>query len=155
MIKEFYRYSSIDFLSIDPLLYKFLGGEFFTKIHDFFMNDHPHPWPQSHSDSVFSFLPFLSNMCQVTMIMVTYSCIAPLMMPFCTLFFMFAYLMYKYQVPPDWYIYRVKEIESKGEKENQREIERGRERQRDRYRDRDWVREKEREIDRQRERERE
>ena len=64
------------------------------------------------------------------MIMVTYSCIAPLMMPFCTLFFMFAYLMYKYQVPPGRYIYRVREIESKEEKENERE--RKRERQRDR-----------------------
>jgi hypothetical protein len=35
---------------------------------------------------------------QVTMIMMTYSCIAPLLMPFCVLFFVFAYLLYKYQV---------------------------------------------------------
>lgn len=34
----------------------------------------------------------------VLMIMVTYSCIAPFLMPFCTLFFAFAYVMYKYQL---------------------------------------------------------
>ena len=34
----------------------------------------------------------------VLMIMCVYSCITPLMMPFCALFFAFAYLMYKYQL---------------------------------------------------------
>lgn len=34
----------------------------------------------------------------VLMIMVTYSCITPLIMPFCVLFFAAAYLMYKYQL---------------------------------------------------------
>ena len=38
------------------------------------------------------------NILMVFMIMVTYCCIAPLLMPFCTLFFAFAFLMYKYQL---------------------------------------------------------
>lgn len=38
------------------------------------------------------------NIMMVLMIMVAYSCIAPLLMPFCCMFFGFAYLMYKYQL---------------------------------------------------------
>lgn len=38
------------------------------------------------------------NIMMVLMIMVTYSCIAPFLMPFCLIFFLFAYLMYKYQL---------------------------------------------------------
>lgn len=34
----------------------------------------------------------------VLMIQVTYACIAPFLMPFCALFFVFAYVMYKYQL---------------------------------------------------------
>jgi calcium permeable stress-gated cation channel len=34
----------------------------------------------------------------VLMIMVTYACIAPLLMPFGVIFFMFSYVMYKYQL---------------------------------------------------------
>ena len=38
------------------------------------------------------------NIMMVLMIMVTYAIIAPLLMPFCLVFFLFAYLMYKYQL---------------------------------------------------------
>jgi hypothetical protein len=34
----------------------------------------------------------------VLMIMVTYSCITPLLMPLCSVFFAFVYIMYKYQL---------------------------------------------------------
>ena len=34
----------------------------------------------------------------VLMIQVTYACIAPFLMPLCTVFFMFSYTMYKYQL---------------------------------------------------------
>ena len=46
------------------------------------------------------------NLLMVFMIMINYSCIAPLVMPFCLLYFGFAYLMYKYQllyVYVNWY----------------------------------------------------
>lgn len=38
------------------------------------------------------------NLLMVLMIMLTYCCIAPLLMPFCMIFFAFAYAMYKYQL---------------------------------------------------------
>jgi hypothetical protein len=47
----------------------------------------------------------------VTMIMCIYACIAPLLMPLCALFFVFAYLMYKYQL---LYVY-INEYQSGGE----------------------------------------
>ena len=52
---------------------------------------------------VFYAWPMLYGWCypqlmMVLMIMVTYSCIAPFLMPFCVLFFCFAYIMYKYQL---------------------------------------------------------
>jgi uncharacterized membrane protein YgcG len=38
------------------------------------------------------------NLLMVLMIMMAYSCIAPLLMPVCSLFYVLAYLMYKYQL---------------------------------------------------------
>ena len=65
---------------------------------------------------VFYAWPMLYGWCypqllMVLMIMLTYSCISPFLMPFCTLFFAFAYLMYKYQL---LYVY-INEYQSGGD----------------------------------------
>ena len=50
-----------------------------------------YPWPMLYGW-------IYPQIMMVLMIMVTYACIAPLLMPLCALFFVVAYLMYKYQL---------------------------------------------------------
>lgn len=50
------------------------------------------------------------NLLMVLMIMTTYCCISPLLIPFCSLFYIFSYIMYKYQL---LYIY-INEYQSGG-----------------------------------------
>lgn len=50
-----------------------------------------YPWPMLYGW-------VYPQLIMVLIIMITYSCIAPLLLPFCLLFFVFAYIMYKYQL---------------------------------------------------------